>query len=485
MLENIRDEFPITRQKFPVMGGVEEKPLIYLDHGASTHPPQRVIDAHCTFVEKYYSNIHRGNHNLSMIATDMFDRVEEVILNFINGDQETNTAVLTTNTTCALDLAAYVMSGIEGITLTTLMEHHSNFLPHEKYGKVEVIGLNPDGSLDMEDLKDKLDRLPVKLVAVTGASNVTGFMPDIHEIARLAHSAGAKILIDGAQLLAHHNIDVLPDEDPGHLDFFAAAGHKAYAPFGSAFLFGPRVLFDSVEPYIPGGGTVQFVTSRMHIWAKSPDRHQAGTPNIPGAIAMGESLKFLSEVGLDKIREHEKFLYKYMLDGLQAIDGVRVYGPKDPDRCIGVITFNITDIPNELVAAILNYEAAIATRNGCFCAHPYIQYLLSIEDPEECWGKFNRGDNLFLMGAVRATIGIYNEKEEIDELLRMVKVIRDRKWKGDYDLKEASMCQPIRFTLKKDSTGTATCLPDKGKGKKETGKGNNNEESVKQGATCG
>jgi len=481
MLENIRDEFPICKQKFPVMGGVEEKPLIYFDHGASTHPPRRVIETLNTFVEKYYSNIHRGNYNLSLIATDMFDRVEEVILNFIKGNQKTNTAVLTTNTTYALDLAAYIMSQIEGITLTTLMEHHSNYLPHRKYGNVEIVGLNPDGSLDMDDLKDKLERLPVKLVAVTGASNVTGFMPDIHEIARLTHDAGARILVDGAQLLAHHEIDVLPDDDPGHIDFFAAAGHKAYAPFGSAFLFGPRVLFDSIDPYIPGGGTVQFVTPRMNIWAKSPDRHQGGTPNIPGAIAMGESLKFLKEVGLDNIREHEKTLYKYAIEGLQAIDGVRVYGPGDPERCIGVITFNITDIPNELVAAILNYEATIATRNGCFCAHPYVQYLLSVDNPEECWKKFDHGDNLFLMGAVRATIGIYNIKEEVDELLRMVKIIRDRKWKGDYDLKEASMCQPIRFTLKKGATGTATCLPDAGNGKGETGDGKKGTCVVKDG----
>jgi len=457
-LKDVRKEFPICRLKFPVMGGIEERQLIYFDHGASTHPPNRVIETLKTFVENYYANIHRGNHNLSLIATDMFDRVEEIILDFIGGDPATNTSILTSNTTNALDLAAYIMSEIEGITLSTLMEHHSNYLPHRRYGEVKLIDLNPDGTLDMEDLKNKLNKLPVKLVAVTGASNVTGFMPDIHEIARLAHNAGARILVDGAQLLAHHKVDVRPDDDPGHIDFFAAAGHKAYAPFGSAFLFAPRTLCDSVDPWIPGGGTVRFVTPKLTVWADSPDRHEGGTPNIPGAIAMAEAIKFLKDIGMDEIRAHEMELYQYAIKSLEAIDGVTVYGPKDPDRCIGVISFNIKDIPNELTAAILNYEAAIATRNGCFCAHPYIQFLLEVEEPENCWDKYEKGETTFLMGAVRATIGIYNNKEELDELFRMVRIIRDRKWRGIYDLEKTSLCNPVRFTLREGDAGTAACL---------------------------
>lgn len=471
MLESICSEFPICNQKFPIMGGMEERPLIYFDHGASTHPPVRVINTLKTFVEKYYANIHRGNHNLSLIATDMFDSVEEVILDFIGGNPEKNIAILTMNTTHALDIAAYIMSGVEGITLSTLMEHHSNYLPHKNRGQVELVGLNPDGSLDMDDLKEKLEKLPVKLVAVTGASNVTGFMPDIHEIARLAHEAGARILVDAAQLLAHKKIDVRDDDDPEHIDFLAAAGHKAYAPFGSAFLFGPKTLFDSIDPYIPGGGTVEFITPQTEHWAKSPDRHQGGTPNIPGAIAMAEAIKFLKEVGMDNIRQHEKELYEYTLKGLEAIEGVTVYGPKDPEKCIGVITFNIAGVPNELVAAILNYEAAIATRNGCFCAHPYVQHLGKVQDPEGCWENYKKGDTMFLMGMVRATIGIYNKKEEIDELLRMVKIISKNHWKGEYDLVAASMCQPVRFTLRPGSVGKAACLKD--------------EEDEGVGASCG
>lgn len=458
-MKSIRDQFPICKQKFPILGGKEELPLIYLDHGASTHPPLRVIETLKEFVEKYYSNIHRGNHNLSLIATDMFDQVQEVILDFIGADPDTNTAVLTQNTTGALDMAAYLMSGVEGVTLSTVMEHHSNFLPHKRRGETLLVKCLEDGSLDMKDLQQKLEKYPVKLVAVTGASNVTGFMPDVHRIAQLAHEAGARILVDAAQLLAHNVIDVRPDDDPGHIDFLAAAGHKAYAPFGSAFLFGPREIFDQVDPYVPGGGTVEFVTPETSIWTTSPDRHQGGTPNIPGAIAMAEALKFLKEVGLSSIRDHEKKLYEYTISQLREIEGVNVFGPADPQRCIGVISFNVGDLPNELVAAILNYEAAIATRNGCFCAHPYIQHLLGVQKPLECKMKFDRNEITFMPGAVRATIGIYNTLDEMKKLIEMVKLIAQRQWQGEYHLTPTSMCQPIRFTVG-EGAGQASCIGD-------------------------
>lgn len=350
------------------------------------------------------------------------------------------------------------MSFTEGVTLATVMEHHSNMLPHRRTGVTLLAECLPNGALDLDDLEKKLKENKVKLVAVTGASNVTGFMPDIYKIARLAHAHGAKILVDAAQLLAHCKINVMPDDDPSHIDFLAAAGHKAYAPFGSAFLYGPRKIFDSVDPYVPGGGTVEFVTRETAIWAKSPDRHQGGTPNIPGAIAFAESLKFLKEIGLDEIRQHEKKLYELTVRELSGIEGVTIYGPKDSSNCIGVISFNVEGLPNELVAAILNYEAAIAVRNGCFCAHPYIQHLLKVKDPIKGKLDFDAGKKQFLPGAVRATIGIYNTQEELEELIRMVRLISKRKWRGNYDLAPTSSCRPIKFTAKGNYAGTASCL---------------------------
>jgi selenocysteine lyase/cysteine desulfurase len=326
------------------------------------------------------------------------------------------------------------MQEYDGITLVSLMEHHSNDLLHRKRSKVVHFGLNPDGTLDMNDLELKLKVNRVKLVAVTGASNVTGFIPDIHEIARLAHANGAKILVDAAQLLAHRVIDVKPDSDDGHIDFLAAAGHKAYAPFGSAFLFGPRDILDNASPYIPGGGTVIYVTEDDAYFEKSPDRHQGGTPNIAGAIALAESLNFLTDVGLSNIRQHEVELTGYALNRLGTVPDIRILGNIPPERRLGVISFNVGDLNNNLVSMILNYEAAIATRNGCFCAHPYLHFLLGLTDTTELRRKLVLGEDVDLPGAVRATIGIYNTKEEIDELIRMLCIISRHEWKADYEM---------------------------------------------------
>ncbi len=250
----IREQFPITRQRFRVVGRDEPQPLIYLDHGASTHPPSPVLDAYKDFLEHSYSNVHRGRHFLSQIATDNFEHVYDDIRTFIGGSDTRNTVILLSNTTQALDLAAHAMAGVPGLTLVSLMEHHSNDLPHRARGRVVHFEVRSDGSLDYEDLERKLVAQPVKLVAVTGASNVTGYITDIHRIARMAHAHGARILVDAAQLLAHAKVDVLADDDPGHIDFLAAAGHKAYAPFGSSFLFGPRDDPGCGATLHPGGG---------------------------------------------------------------------------------------------------------------------------------------------------------------------------------------------------------------------------------------
>jgi cysteine desulfurase/selenocysteine lyase len=432
-IDKIRKEYPITEQCFDVYGSDKPRRLIYFDHGASTHTPSRVLNKYIDFLKHYYSNVHRGKHFLSMISSSLFDNVYETIFNFIHADKEKNAVVITSNTTTALDIASSIMSGFDGITLVSLMEHHSNDLPHRKRSKVLHFGLNPDGSLDMNDLEQKLKFNKVKLVAVTGASNMTGFLPDIHKIARMAHEHGAKILVDAAQILAHKPIDVKPNDDPEHIDFLAAAGHKAYAPFGSAFLFGPRDIMDQAEPYIPGGGTVLFVTEDEAFYDKSPDRHQGGTPNIGGAIALAESLNFLSEVGMDNVRKHEAQLTRYALKKLNEVPGLKLLGDIPAEKRLGVITFNIDDLNHSLVSTILNYESAIATRNGCFCAHPYAAFLLKRTDMAEFKQKLLRGEEIVLPGAVRLSLGIYNTEEEIDEFIKALKQISARQWKADYD----------------------------------------------------
>jgi selenocysteine lyase/cysteine desulfurase len=381
-----------------------------------------------------------------MISTELFDNVYNTIFRFIHAEKDENAVIITSNTTTALDIAACVMSEYEGITLVSLMEHHSNDLPHRKRSKVIHFGLNPDGTIDMNDLESKLKSNKVKLVAVTGASNVTGFLPDIYTIAKLSHRYGAKILVDAAQLLAHKEIDVKPNADEAHIDFLAAAGHKAYAPFGSAFIFGPRSILDKAAPYIPGGGTVIYVTEDDVYFDKSPDRHQGGTPNIAGAIALAESLDFLSEIGMTNIRQHEVELAEHALKLLHEVPSLKILGDIKPENRLGVIAFNVGDIDNNLVSMVLNYESAIATRNGCFCAHPYLHFLLGLKDTTELRMKLVRGDEVDLPGAVRLSVGIYNTKEEVDELAKMLNIISERKWQASYEklvpnayCKEASM----------------------------------------------
>lgn len=430
-LESIRSEFPVTNTDFIAPDG-QKKRVIYLDHGASTHPPRLLLDYYREFLEHYYANIHRGNHYLSQKASDLFDQVTDTILRFVGAEREGNEVVFTVNTTTAIDIASYLMRDKEGVTLVTGMEHHSNDLPHRRSGKTVRVGLLDDGTLDYEDLERKLAENKVKLVAVTGASNVTGYLPRIHEIARLAHAHGARILVDGAQLLAHKQIDLRPNDADDHIDFFAAAGHKAYAPFGAAFLIAPTDICNESSSYIPGGGTVKFVTGDHTVWAEGHDRVVGGTPNIPGVIALGKALEWLDSIGMDVVREHEMELLEYAQEQLSNIDGVILLGNIPPSQKLGVLTFNIDGYHHEDVSRTLNDRFGIATRNGCFCAHPYLAHLLRCVNADSIRSRVEEGDeSLVLPGAVRATIGIFNNREDIDALIEAVRTLASESDKVD------------------------------------------------------
>ncbi len=418
-LESIRQQFPITRERFINASG-QEHTITYLDHGASTHPPTSVLEGYREFLERYYANIHRGNHYLSQRASELYDCVSEVVLDFLHADHSRNSVIFTSNTTTALDIASYLMQEQPGATLVSTMEHHSNDLPHRRRGETLRIEVLADGTIDYQDLETKLQQNRVKLVAITGGSNVTGYLPDIRLIARLAHAHGARILVDAAQLIAHHTVDMMPNDSDEHVDFLAAAGHKAYAPFGSAFLIAPNEVLLGSLPYIPGGGTVKFVTDHDVVWESGVERHTGGTPNIPGVIALGEALRWLSNIGLEWIREHEVDLLRRVEGRLRAIPGVTMLGDIPAERKLGVMSFNIDGIHHENVAAILNNEYGIATRNGCFCAHPYLTRLLHCTDAEAVRRKVENGEDVLLPGAVRATIGIYNNEDDLEKLVSAV-----------------------------------------------------------------
>lgn len=413
----IRAQFPVLERNVRLRDG-SDAPLTYLDHGASTHAPTPVIDAVNDLMRGRYANIHRGNHTLSRESSDLFDHVYETLAGFVGASLDSHAVVMTQNTTTALDMAAHLMADTPGATLTTLMEHHSNDLPHRSRGKVLHADVDAVGRLDLDDVEAKLQAGGVKLVAVTGASNVTGAMPPIHDIARLAHDHGARILVDAAQLYAHQAIDVKPAGHPEHIDMIAAAGHKAYAPYGGACLIAPRDLLDAAPPYLPGGGTVTWVTDDSAMWAASPDRHMGGTPNIAGAIAFGAATEWLAGIGMDNVRAHEEALIASALRRFAELEdthsGLRLFGPREVDGKGAVFSFLPGQMAHDAVSATLDAAYGIATRNGCFCAHPLLHRLLDLKDTSQWTEPLSRGEEVPLPGAVRAAVGIYNTQGDLD-----------------------------------------------------------------------
>ena len=440
-LQSIRKEFPVTGQKFIAPDGSPRR-VIYLDHGASTHPPRAVLDHYYDFLERYYANIHRGRHYLSQKASDLFDEVIQIVADFIGADLEGQEVIFTANTTSAIDIAAHVMSWCDGATIVTEMEHHSNDLPHRRRGEVLRAHVLPDGTLDYEEIERLLTNHRVKLVAVTGASNVTGYLTDIHRIARMAHAHGARILVDGAQLLAHRSVNLNPAGDPdSRIDFFAAAGHKAYAPFGSAFLVAPRDVCDRAEPYIPGGGTVELVSNQDAEYYHGHERHSGGTPNIPGVIALGKALRWLGEIGMDWVESHERELGRRLLEGIAAIPGVRLLGNIPPEDRLGVATFVVNGFHHSVVSTILNNRYGIATRNGCFCAHPYMAKLFGCIDNDALIRAIRSGEEVDPPGGTRASLGIFNNEEDVDVFLRALAEIAEHvEWGSEASQSEELRC---------------------------------------------
>ncbi|HUR26461.1 MAG TPA: aminotransferase class V-fold PLP-dependent enzyme [Candidatus Thermoplasmatota archaeon] len=417
----VRRDFPILRRKVPVEGG-RKRPLTYLDHGASTHAPQPVIDAVTDFLSDHYANVHRGNHTLSQESSAAFEQASTTLARFIGADMATQPICLTGNTTQALDLAAHLLADVKGATLVTQAEHHSNDLTHRRRGKVLRAPVDAEGELLLDGVQRLLDRHRVKLLAVTGASNVTGLMPPVHKLARLAHDAGARILVDAAQLYAHAPIDVKPAGHPEHLDLVAAAGHKAYAPLGSAFLAAPAELVDAAPPHITGGGTVEWVTETGVKHKRGPERHSGGTPNIVGAIAFAAATDYLSRLGMENVREHEVRLIRHGLHRFKelAAAGVHLLGPTQTGAAptkVGVFAFILPGLHHGEASKALDRRWGIATRNGCFCAQPLLNQLLGLGVQPE-WTKHpHAGDEgIEVPGAVRASLGVYNTEEELDLL---------------------------------------------------------------------
>ncbi len=419
----------------PLLDGSKRK-YVNLDNAASTPALNSVQDAVNNFLT-YYSSVHRGTGFKSQISTHAYEVAREIVIEFVSADPETNVCIFVKNTTEAINKLArrFSFTKDRNIVLTSGMEHHSNDLPWRTNANTIHIGLTQNGQLNLQDFKAKIEKYTnqVALVAITGASNVTGYINPIHELAESAHSVGAQIVVDCAQLAPHRNIEMLPQEDPKHLDYVTISGHKMYAPLGTGALIGRRDTFERGDPDLSGGGTVEIVTLNEVVWAGPPDREEAGSPNTVGAIALAVAIKQLEVIGMDAVAQHEADLTAYALTKLAEVPGLKLFGDKNPENAkerLGVIPLKIDPIPHFLVAAILGYEFGIGVRSGCFCAHPYILHLLELSSSEANTVRDNMlaGDKSDMPGLVRASFGLYNTYEEIDTLVDALKKIS----KGDY-----------------------------------------------------
>jgi selenocysteine lyase/cysteine desulfurase len=428
-----RDRIVGCGERLPLLDG-RHVPYINFDNAATTPPLTDVLEAILRFLP-CYSSVHRGKGFKSRVSTAAYDQAHEVIARFVGADPGTNTVIFGKNTTEAINKLAFRYPLRPGsIIISTLMEHHSNDLPWRPRAQLVRAGVTSDGRLDESDV-DRLfeqygDR--VALVTVSGASNVTGFVQPIHRLARKAHSVGASILVDAAQLAPHRRIDMKPDNDPEHIDFVALSAHKMYAPFGTGALVGRKDVFLRDAPEYRGGGTVDVVTTDEVHWAGLPDREEAGSPNVVGAVAMAAAAQVLMDVGMGAIESHERLLTNCLLRRLREVPGIRIFGETDPDRLedrVGVVTFNLRAHHHALVAAILGYEGGIGVRSGCFCAQPYVARLLGLSG-EEWIGKVRERSQR--PGMVRISFGLFNTTEEIDIVIAMLQRIAERKYHGMY-----------------------------------------------------
>jgi len=435
----MRDRILGLGRQTPLLNG-STVTYVNLDNGASTPPIIDAVKALEDFMP-FYSSVHRGTGFKSRLSTRIFDESREIIASFVKADLSKNTVIFGKNASEAINKLSHSLPhGDDCVVITTRMEHHSNDLPWRDHFNVVHVDVLPDGRLDEEDFDRKLaeHKDHLSLVAVAGAANVTGYLQPIHRLARKVHEAGSLILIDAAQLAPHREIDMKPQDHPEHLDFVVLAGHKMYAPYGTGCLIGPKHVFLNCSPDYSGGGTVNVVTPNEVYWAGLPDKEEAGSPNVPGAVAMAASANALMKYTMKRIEQHEVELTRYALSELKKIPEVMIYGESDPDRLdrVGVIPFNLEGVHHSLLAAILGYEGGIGVRSGCFCAHPYVVTLLGLSDEEaEKWRvDFLKGDKSGMPGMVRMSLGCYSTREDVDRLIEMLMRVISGDYIGKYEV---------------------------------------------------
>ena len=434
-MDDLRNQVIGVDEMVPTLCGQMVR-YVNLDN-AATAPAMRTALAAVEAILPHYSSVHRGAGHKARRCTSAYEDARRTLGEFLGANADHDVTVFTKNTTEAINkLARSMPIDDDAVVLTTVLEHHSNDLPWRSRVRTVHIGATAcDGRLDLEDVDRQLARHAgrVAILVVSGASNVTGVMPPIHDLARRVHAVGGRILVDAAQLAPHQPIDMRPHDDPEHLDFVALSAHKMYAPFGSGAIVGRRDTFGNA-PNHSGGGTVDAVTLDDIAWADLPHREEAGTPNLLGAVAFAAAASTLREIGWKRIVDHERELRIRTLAGLAKIPGLRVTGPRDAESAIGVIPFTIEGMAHGLIAAILGYEHGIGVRSGCFCAHPYVAHLLGLDNDEarEWAQRVRHGDKRDAPGMVRVSFGLYNDYTDVDRLLAALRRVAAGLFSGTY-----------------------------------------------------
>lgn len=402
-IEKIREQFPVLHQK------IHGKDLVYFDNAATTQKPRRVIDALVGYYEGYNANIHRGIHTLAERATHAFEDTRHAAQQFIRA-KHVEEVIFTTGVTAGINLVAssygraFLKKGDE--VIISELEHHSNIVPwqiicDEKEAHLRVIPVTPAGELSLDEFK-KLLTGRTRIVAVNHASNSLGTINPVREIIDLAHTAGAVVLIDGAQAAAHLEIDV----QALNCDFYCISAHKMYGPTGVGFLYGKKELLEKMPPYMGGGEMIKNVTFEKTTYNDLPYKFEAGTPNIAGVIAFHEAINFIQELRKDNIAAYEQSLLFHAAKKLSAFPSVRLVGTS-PNK-VSVQSFIIEGIHPFDIGQMLDARG-IAVRTGHHCTQPLM----------DCLG---------IEGTVRASFAVYNTKEEIDQLVEGVdRIIKFRK----------------------------------------------------------
>lgn len=396
----------------PCVDGVE-RGYLSLDAAASTSALPAVASRVQEFLP-WYSSVHRGAGWKSQLATAEYEEARVAFAAFAGRVGADDVAIICRNTTEAINHLAYRLGlGRDDVVVTTVVEHHANLLPWARVARCRYVECDAAGAFGVDDVTAALDEHPrPRLLAVTGASNVTGWVPPIDEIIAAAHDRGVPVLVDAAQLAPHRPM-------PRDADYLAWSGHKMYAPFGAGVLVGPRATFATGDPFLVGGGAVDLVDLDEVVWTDPPDREEAGSPNVLGAVALHAAIDELDALGWDAIRTHDDDMARRLCRGLTAIDGVRLLGPSAQPGALPVASFVVEGLSQALVAARLSAEYAIGVRHGCFCAHPYLLRLLGLTSAEvaDYHAAVRRGDRSSIPGAVRASAGIATTAEDIDRFL--------------------------------------------------------------------